>query len=228
MNLKKILLVEDDLNFGSVLKAYLELFEYEVSWIEHGKNVLKEFNENDFDLCILDIMLPFQDGFSIAQGIRNIDQSVPLIFVTAKTLKEDILKGFEIGADDYITKPFDSEILLCKIRAIMERSGKKTEGNNQELFQIGKFKFNVRSREIISENGSNKLSPKESELLKLLYLKKNDILSREITLKALWGDNNYFTTRSMDVFISKLRKYFADDPSVKILNVHGEGFRLVC
>ncbi len=229
MDKKKLFLVEDDPNFGAVLKAYLEIHDYEVDWINDGALALNKFIVNTYDLCILDVMLPNIDGFEIGRNIRSKDAHIPMIFLTAKTLKADILEGFSIGADDYITKPFDSEVLLCKINAILKRNAqsdlKEESGKN---CQIGNYLFDYPLRTIIIGDKKDKLSPKEAELLKLLYLHKNNILSREKALQKVWGDPNYFTTRSMDVYISKLRKYFSDDKRIKIMNIHGSGFKLSC
>jgi len=226
--MQNIFLVEDDLNFGSVLKAYLEMNDYYVVWVNDGNKALREFKDNSFDLCILDVMLPNTDGFAIAHDIRLINKQIPLIFLTAKSLKEDVLTGYKIGADDYITKPFDSEVLLYKIKAIIARNTKNNAAasHNTEV-KIGIFTFNYELRTINSPNSEQKLSPKEADLLKLLIAKTNSILSREEALKTIWGDDNYFTTRSMDVFITKLRKVLKTDTTIEIENIHGSGFRLI-
>lgn len=221
------MLVEDDFNFGSVLKAYLEMNDFSVSWVVDGKNAIKEFSDGDFDICVLDVMLPNVDGFTIAIDIRELSPIVPFIFVTAKTLKEDILKGYSMGADDYITKPFDSEVLICKINAILSRSGNQVAEEQEEEYQIGKYSFNPIIREIKVEGFTQKLSPKESELLKLLFQHKNNILPRELALRSIWGEDSYFTTRSMDVYITKLRKYLKKDSNIEIINIHGNGFRML-
>lgn len=222
-----IFMVEDDHNFGAVLKSYLEIHDYVVHWVDDGKYAVKEFRSDDFDICILDVMLPNVDGFQIAKEIRFVDKNIPLIFLTAKTLKEDILKGFSLGADDYITKPFDSEVLLWKIRAILKRneSGREKQEEKEE-FSIGKYSFNYPHRLLSLGDSQQKLSPREAELLRMLCLKINDVLPREMALKKIWGEDNYFTTRSMDVFITKLRKYLKDDPAIEISNIHGSGFKL--
>jgi two-component system, OmpR family, response regulator len=222
-NKSSLFLVEDDLSFGSVLKSYLEINDYSVTWIDNGKNALVRFVDGNFDLCVLDVMLPHVDGFTIAGEIRKINGKVPFIFLTAKTLREDILKGYHLGADDYITKPFDTEVLLCKIRAILMR-GNRSEGVKTTFFEIGSFQFDHNLRQIIGNNTVQNLSPKEADLLKLLLEHKNELLPREIALKKIWGDDSYFTARSMDVFITKLRKYFAADPNIEIKNIHGSGF----
>lgn len=222
-----IFLVEDDINFGTILKSYLELNGFMVTWISDGKDAMESFNNKLFDICILDVMLPHIDGFSIAREIRKKSADIPLIFLTAKSLKVDILKGFDIGADDYVTKPFDSEVLLCKIKAILKRNQiDDLSPGKSKLQKIGKYKYDYELRILSSGEKEYKLSPKENELLRLLCIHRKNILPREEALRTIWGDDNYFTTRSMDVFITKLRKYLQDDPNIEILNVHGSGFRL--
>jgi DNA-binding response OmpR family regulator len=223
-----IFLVEDDQNFGSVLKAYLEMNGYFVHWIDDGKDALKEFAQKTFDICLLDVMLPNLDGFSIAEGIKKLNPDIPFIFLTAKTLKQDILRGYSTGADDYVTKPFDSEVLICKVEAILSRAGEKnTPGQLPEAYTLGKYTFNHDLREIRWGDQKQSLSPKESDLLRLLCQHMNQVLPRELALRTIWGEESYFTTRSMDVFITKLRKYLKDDPGVEIINIHGNGFRLM-
>ena len=229
MGSKKILLVEDDPNFGTVLKDYLALNDYNVTHAKDGIEGLIMFKNNDFDLCILDVMMPRKDGFSLAQDIRSNNKEIPIIFLTAKTLKEDVLRGYQVGADDYLNKPFDSEVLLFKIKVILQRKESDTSAENEQFeFEIGGFFFNSKLRHLsVGENEPQKLSPKESKLLKMLALHKNDLMPRELALTKIWRDDNYFTSRSMDVYIAKLRKYLKLDESVEILNIHGEGFRLV-
>jgi len=230
MGTKRILLVEDDPNFGIVLKDYLGLNDYHVTHAKDGIEGLIMFKNNSYDLCILDVMMPRKDGFSLAQDIRATDKKVPIIFLTAKTLKEDVLKGYSVGADDYLNKPFDSEVLLYKIKAILQRKDSDTSSDSEQFeFVIGQFFFNSKLRHLsIGENGEpQKLSPKESKLLKMLAIHKNDLMPRELALTKIWRDDNYFTSRSMDVYIAKLRKYLKSDENVEILNIHGEGFRLL-
>ena len=229
MGSKKILLVEDDPNFGTVLKDYLALNGYNVTHAKDGIEGLIMFKNNDFDLCILDVMMPRKDGFSLAQDIRSKNKEIPIIFLTAKTLKEDVLKGYQVGADDYLNKPFDSEVLLFKIKAILQRKESDTSPENEQFeFNIGGFFFNSKLRHLsVGEDEPQKLSPKESKLLRMLALHKNDLMPRELALTKIWRDDNYFTSRSMDVYIAKLRKYLKNDNTVEILNIHGEGFRLV-
>jgi two-component system, OmpR family, response regulator len=229
MENNRILLVEDDPNFGTVLKDYLSLNDYKVTLAKDGLEGLIMFKNDDFDLCILDVMMPRKDGFSLAKDIRSTNSEVPIIFLTARTMKEDVLKGYQSGGDDYLNKPFDSEVLLYKIKAILQR--KETEQTIEEdvfEYKIGKFEFNSKLRHLSFDGGEiQKLSPKESKLLKLLATHKNDLMPRELALTKIWRDDNYFTSRSMDVYIAKLRKYLKPDPNVEILNIHGEGFRLV-
>jgi two-component system, OmpR family, response regulator len=220
---KSIFFVEDDLSFGAVLKSYLEICNFSVTWLDDGKHAVSAFKEETYDLCLLDVMLPHVDGFSIGKEVRSIDSNIPIIYLTAKSLKEDIITGYRLGADDYIIKPFDADVLLYKIAVVLKRSDGPNSTDNQ-LFQIGKYIFDPHLREIRLEETKQLLSPKESALLKLLCEHKNELLTREIALKRIWGDDGYFPTRSMDVFITKLRKYLKDDPSIEIRNIHGSGF----
>jgi DNA-binding response OmpR family regulator len=223
-----IFLVEDDHNFGSVLKAYMELNDYKVSWIDDGRDALREFQSQNFDICILDVMLPNMDGFTIATSIKKLKPEIPFVFLTAKTLKEDILRGYATGADDYVTKPFDSEVLICKVEAILaRRSHNKDQALPEGPVQLGKFLFDPDMRTISMDKNVKKLSPMESKLLLLLHNNRNSVLSRKLALNTIWGEESYFTTRSMDVFIAKLRKYLKADPSIQIVTVHGDGFRLM-
>ncbi len=223
----KILLVEDDPNFGSVLKNYLELNEYDVKLAIDGFVGYEQFVAGKFDICILDVMMPKKDGFTLAKEIREKDEHVPIIFLTAKTMKEDMLSGFQVGADDYITKPFDSEVLLYKLKAILKRTVDKNHDPSQKEFDLGQYHFNFDHRTIAKNGESQKLSPKEAELLRMLCIYKNELLPRQKALKEIWGDDNYFNARSMDVFITKLRKYLKEDTSLDIINIHGKGFRLI-
>lgn len=223
----KILLVEDDPNFGSVLKNYLELNDYQVNLCADGFAGYDQFISGSYDICILDVMMPRKDGFTLAREIREKNLHIPIIFLTAKTMKEDMLSGFKVGADDYITKPFDSEVLLYKLKAILKRSNEKNLDLTQREFTIGKYHFNYNHRTIVAGDESQKLSPKEADLLRMLCIYKNELLPRQVALKEIWGDDNYFNARSMDVFITKLRKYLREDPTLDIINIHGKGFRLV-
>lgn len=223
----KVLLCEDDNNLGLVLKNYLELNDYEVTLERDGRLGLAAFQREKFDICLLDVMMPNMDGFTLAEEIRDINPDIPLFFLSAKTMKDDIIQGYKLGADDYITKPFDSEVLLLKIKAILKRNEEiHREGVNAE-FDLGKYHFNPRLRELSVSGKVNVLSPKENELLKMLSEYKNDLLPRETALKKIWGSDTYFNGRSMDVYIAKLRKYLKEDPSIEIVNIHGNGFRLV-
>ena len=226
---KRILIVEDDPNFGKILKEYLTLNDYDIVLAKNGIEGFEKFNKSYFDLCILDIMMPYKDGFTLAKEIREKNDEVPIFFLTAKHLKEDVLKGFKIGADDYMTKPFDSEVLLAKIKATLNRKKRILLPDNDIFeFTFSNFKLNSKLRILTYRNGSEvKLSPKENQLLRLLVIHVNDLLPRQTALNIIWRDDNYFTSRSMDVYIAKLRKYLIKDKKVQILNIHGEGFRLV-
>jgi DNA-binding response OmpR family regulator len=220
-----IFLVEDDLSFGAVLKSYLEINDFEVDWVDDGQNAMIEFKKSSFDICILDVMLPNVDGFTIGTEIRKINSGIPILFLTAKNLREDVLKGYRIGADDYITKPFDTEVLIFKLKAILKRqSGSQLK--ESDFYQIGSYLFDFKLRTLEHENSKQKMSPKEAELLKMLCDNQNELLPREAALKKIWGDDGYFTARSMDVYLTKLRKLFAEDPTVEIRNIHGSGFML--
>jgi two-component system, OmpR family, response regulator len=223
----KILLVEDDINFGNVLKGFLEMHGYEVTLARDGQAGAAAFGTKSFDLCILDVMMPKVDGFTLAAQIREQNKKVPLIFLTAKSMKEDQLKGYKSGADDYLTKPFDTDVLLHKIRVILRRSMGLTDLEDQTDFDIGKYHFDYKLRTISNGGKSESLSPKEAELLRLLCAHKNDLLPRQKALKLIWGDDNYFNGRSMDVFITRLRKYLKEDPDIEIVTLQGKGVRLL-
>jgi len=223
----KILLCEDDSNLGLVLKNYLELDEYEVTLERDGRLGLAAFQREKFDLCLLDVMMPHMDGFTLAEAIRDTDPDIPLFFLSAKTLKEDIITGYKLGADDYITKPFDSEVLLMKIKAIIKRNEEDNKVVDNQEFELGNYHFNPKLRELVLNGQVQVLSPKENELLKMLAEHKNDLLTREKALKKIWGSDTYFNGRSMDVYIAKLRKYLKEDNRIEIVNIHGEGFRLI-
>ena len=227
--IKQILLVEDDDNFGTVLRDYLQLNGYKVVLTRNGLEGFEKFKKNEFDICILDVMMPYKDGYTLAKEIREDNTSVPIIFLTAKSMKEDVLQGYKVGADDFLNKPFDSEVLLAKIKTLLKRkSSQTTVSQKQTDFQIGDFHLNAKLRFLTyKKEDPIKLSPKENDLLKLLALHLNDLMPRELALTQIWRDDNYFTSRSMDVYIAKLRKYLKQDSKVEILNIHGEGFRLV-
>ncbi len=223
----RILLAEDDFNLGSILQDYLEMEGFEVKLCRDGEEALEAFREKLFDLCIFDVMMPKKDGFSVAKEIRVNNKSIPILFLTAKSMVDDKIHGFKLGADDYITKPFNEEELVYRIKAILKRSSHTNFNEVEETtFQIGKYTFDY-SRQSLEINGeARRITARESEILKLLYLKKNNILRREDALIAIWGENDYFHGRSFDVFITKLRKYLKYDPNLKIENVHGVGFML--
>lgn len=223
----KVLLCEDDTNLGMVLKNYLELNDYDVTLERDGRLGLAAFQREKFEICLLDVMMPNMDGFTLAEAIRDVNPDVPLFFLSAKTMKDDIIQGYKLGADDYITKPFDSEVLLHKIKAILKRNEEMHKEEVNAEFDLGKYHFNPRLRELTINGKTQVLSPKENELLKMLSEYKNDLLSREIALKKIWGSDTYFNGRSMDVYIAKLRKYLKEDSNIEIVNIHGNGFRLV-
>ena len=222
----KILLCEDDENLGMLLREFLQAKGFNADLCVDGEKGYKEFLKGKYDLCVLDVMMPKKDGFTLAQEIRNVNSEIPIIFLTAKNLKEDILEGFKIGADDYITKPFSMEELVFRIGAILRRvKGKK----NKEitLYRIGRYTFDTQKQVLISKDKTQKLTTKESELLALLCSHVNDILERNFALKTIWIDDNYFNARSMDVYITKLRKLLKDDPNIEIINIHGKGYKLI-
>lgn len=225
---KKILLAEDDENFGLVLNDYLELQDFDVHWVKDGASAMEVYRPGKFDLCILDVMMPRLDGFSVARNIRTEDKNQPIIFLTARSMKEDILKGYQIGADDYITKPFDSEVLHYKINAVLQRASKPdVKSSVDQEVKIGRYSFHPKFRTLKLAEEQRMLSPKEAALLQILYQYRNDLLPRSVALQKVWNDDNYFTGRSMDVYVAKLRKYLKSDPLIEIVNIHGEGFRLV-
>jgi len=221
-----VLLVEDDPNFGMILKDYLELNDYNVILAKDGIEGIIEYRKNNFDICILDVMMPRKDGFTLAKEIKNVNPDQAIIFLTAKSLKEDIMKGYTAGADDYLTKPFDSDVLIAKVKAIIARN-KRNELPEQESYEVGKYTFDPKLRVLSGYGETRKLSPKESELLKLMLQYKNDLLPRSVALLKIWKDDNYFTGRSMDVYVAKLRKYLKADESIEIQNIHSEGFTLI-
>jgi len=223
----KILLCEDDANLGMVLKNYLELNDFEVTLERDGRLGLAAFQREHVDLCLLDVMMPHMDGFALAEEIRDVNPDVPLFFISAKTMKKDIIQGYKLGADDYITKPFDSEVLLLKIRAILKRNDDLNKEADNKEFDLGSYHFHPKLRQLVHSGQTQTLSPKENELLKMLAEHLNDLLPREAALKKIWGSDTYFNGRSMDVYIAKLRKYLRDDSNIEIVNIHGNGFRLV-
>lgn len=224
-----ILLVEDDPNLSMVLQDYLEMLEYSIVLARNGEEGLSHFKKQDFDMCILDVMMPRKDGFSLAMDIRKENKLIPIIFLTAKSLKEDRIRGFQTGCDDYIAKPFSTEELSLRIRAILRRCQSDSDGENEEqvkTFELGKYIFDVENMILNGKDGTRSLTRKETALLCVLCKNMNKLVARDHILKEVWGDNDYFMGRSMDVFIAKLRKYLRDDPGLSITNVHGAGFKL--
>lgn len=226
MEKTRILLCEDDENLGMLLREYLQAKGYNVTLAPDGEAGYQHFSSEKFDLCILDVMMPKKDGFTLAQDIRKVNGIIPIVFLTAKSLKEDVLEGFRIGADDYITKPFSMEEMLLRIEAIMRRiSGKKSKSGSE--YQLGTMVFDAQKQTLTTEKGTTKLTTKECELLSLLVQNGNSILERNYALKTIWVEDNYFNARSMDVYITKLRKLLKDDPNVEIINIHGKGYKLI-
>lgn len=221
-----ILLCEDDENLGMLLREFLMAKGYNVDLCPDGEKGYKAFLKNKYDLCVLDVMMPKKDGFTLAQEIRAVNADVPIIFLTARNMKEDILEGFHLGADDYLTKPFSMEELVSRISAILRRVRGKKE-KEITMYRIGKFTFDTQKQTLVIGDVSKKLTTKESELLVLLCAHMNDILERNYALKNIWVDDNYFNARSMDVYITKLRKLLKDDPAIEIINIHGKGYKLI-
>lgn len=230
MGRKRVLLVEDDANLGAILEDYLSLKgKFDVKLCNNGEEGLKAFTSAEYDICILDVMMPKKDGFSLGKDIRKINRTVPIIFATAKNMLEDKAEAFGLGGDDYITKPFRIEELLLRINALLKRVSSQEPSPEEKttVFTIGEYVFNYQHQTITRNNEQQKLSTKEAELLRLLCLKMNEVLTREEALLQIWNDDNYFNGRSMDVFLSKLRKYLRDDEKVEIINVHGKGYKLL-
>ena len=220
------MLCEDDENLGMLLREYLNAKGYNAELCPDGDAGYKAFLKNKYDLCVLDVMMPKMDGFTLAGEIRKVNTEIPIIFLTAKTLKEDVLEGFKIGADDYLTKPFSMEELTFRIEAILRRvHGKKNKDTS--IYQIGRFTFDTQKQVLTIDERQTKLTTKESELLSLLCAHANEILQRDFALKSIWIDDNYFNARSMDVYITKLRKHLKEDPDVEIINIHGKGYKLI-
>jgi DNA-binding response OmpR family regulator len=224
MSGKRILLVEDDPSLGFVIKDNLSIKGYDVTLCKDGEEAENSFNQNPYSLCIFDIMLPKKDGFSLARGVREKNKNIPIIFLSAKSMMEDKLEGFQTGADDYITKPFSLDELYCRIEVFLRRTSHQNPSS--DAFEIGSYNFNY-TRLTIAKDGSEKsLTQKEAEVLRILCINRERVLKREEILTQIWGDDDYFMGRSLDVFISKLRKYLKEDPSIQIVNYHGVGFRL--
>lgn len=223
----KILLLEDDSNLGLIVREHLRLNGYDVDLVKNGDEGLESCGRNEYDLCLVDIMMPKMDGFAFARKIRSADDDVPIVFLTAKSLQEDKIEGFRIGCDDYITKPFSVEELLLRIQAVLKRAGKESKDDDRTFFKIAGFEFDSLNRSLSCNDQTFKLTSKEAELLKLLCLNLNHTLDRSVALKKIWGEESYFSGRSMDVFISKLRKYLKNDSRIQIINIHGRGFKLI-
>lgn len=225
MNKAKLLLAEDDLNLGSLLKQYLVAKGYDIDLVFDGETAYKLFMKNTYDLCLLDVMMPKQDGFTLGKNIKRINSKMSIIYLTAKSLKDDVIRGFDLGADDYITKPFEMEELLARIEAVLRRT--KKDKISETKFVIGKFNFDSIKQELCFADQTTKLTTKENSLLKILAQNKNELVERNYVLKEVWGDDSIFNARSMDVYITKLRKYLQADDVVKIINVHSKGFKLI-
>ncbi|MDR3046561.1 MAG: response regulator transcription factor [Bacteroidales bacterium] len=223
----KILLAEDDVNLGKVLTTYLEAKGYVVKHAGNGEMAYEFFCANDFDVCLVDVMMPVKDGFTLAKEIRKMDKKVPIIFLTAKNFQEDMIEGFAIGGDDYITKPFSMEVLLARLQALLRRTIVEDTVIQDPIIQLGNTTFDVNRQTLTRPGFEVKLTTRESELLTMLINRKNDVLEREYALKKIWGEDSYYNARSMDVYITKLRKYFVGDSGVQIINVHGVGFKIV-
>lgn len=222
----KILLAEDDPNLGNLLKEYLEAKSYDVQLAINGKEGFDLFKRHSFDICLLDVMMPVKDGLTLAREIRNLNKNIPIVFLTAKSMKEDTIEGFNAGADDYITKPFSMEELQLRLKAILRRS-KPSSNSEQNDFTVGLYTFDFNRQTLLIGDKQQKLTSKEADLLRLLCQYKNEILDRSFALNSIWHDDSYYNSRSMDVYIAKLRKYLVDDPTVEIINIHGKGFKLL-
>ncbi len=223
---KSILLAEDDDNLGQLLQTFLKAKGYQVELARNGKHAYEKYTDGHFDFCIFDVMMPEMDGFTLAKEVRLIDPKVPILFLTAKAMKEDKLEGFESGADDYMTKPFTMEELLARIEAILRRTS-PSDSEESEMQQIGTIQYEPVSRILHLKEENKKLTTKEGQLLHLLCKNRNEVLDRQAALRAIWGDDNYFNGRSMDVYIAKLRKLLKEDERIEILNIHGKGFKLI-
>lgn len=221
--MNRVLLVEDEANFAQVMRDYLVMNGFEVTLAVNGEDALGIFRPGAFDICLLDVMMPKKDGFTLASELRGADRDLPVLFLTARGRREDQLKGYGLGADDYVVKPFDSEVLLMKMRAILRRNGGP---RRSDVYRVGKFEFRPSLRTLKAKSGEERLSPKESALLEMLCMRLNEVLPRDKALKQIWKEDNYFTRRSMDVYIAKLRKRFAAEPLVEISSVHGNGYCL--
>lgn len=223
----KILVLEDDPNLGFILQEHLELNGFKVKLCINGIEGLEEYKKDKYSLCLVDVMMPKKNGFAFVKDLRGMDVVIPVIFLTAKSLKEDRIEGFKLGCDDYVTKPFSMEELLLRINAVLRRSSSAESSCLQSKFSFGSYLFDYEKQQLVCRTGTIELTTKEADLFKLLCMHMNNILEREVALKTIWGSDNYFNARSMDVFISKIRKYFKDDPTVSIINVHGKGYKFI-
>ena len=224
---QRILLAEDDPNLGIVLKNFLEAKGYHVTLCADGEEALQTFFSYPFDFCIFDVMMPVKDGFTLARQIRKTDKKIPILFLTARSLPEDKIKGFGVGADDYLTKPFSMEELLARIKAIVRRAGNAIDEFPHQIYKLGNYLFDYTAQILRIENKEQKLTTKEANIMKILAENPNDVVDRTIILRMVWDSDSYFNARSMDVYMSRLRKYLQDDPEVQIINIHGVGFKLV-
>ena len=227
MNKLKVLLAEDDFNLGKILTSYLEAKGYTIVLCVNGQEAYQAYLDEPFDICLIDVMMPIKDGFTLTKEIRKSDKDIPIIFLTAKSMHDDIIKGFNLGGDDYITKPFSMEVLLARIEAVLRRSKETSDKTQVSFYQIGKYKFDPLNQMLSSEKSEQKLTSKETELLRLLCEHLNDTLDRTYALNKIWSSDSYFNARSMDVYITKLRKYLKEDSNIELLNVHGVGFKLI-
>lgn len=227
MSKSRLLVVEDDPNLGDILQEYLNMKGYETTLCRDGEEGWNKFRKDKFDLVLLDIMMPKKDGFTLGKEIKKVQEDIPIIYLTAKNLKEDIIEGLKIGADDYITKPFSMEELLLRIAAILKRTQRSDEPQNLKVYQFGDFELHYDEQYIIGPSGKHKLTSKENELIRLLATELNRLVNRSHALKQIWGDDSYFNARSMDVYLSKIRKILKEDPKVQIITVHGEGYKMV-
>jgi two-component system, OmpR family, response regulator VicR len=227
MSKARLLVVEDDPNLGDILKEYLEMKGYEPTLCRDGEEGWNKFKKDKFDLCLLDIMMPKKDGFTLAKEIKKVQENLPILFLTAKNQKDDIIEGLKIGADDYLTKPFSMEELLLRVNAILRRTQKNEEKSSLKLYSFGDFVLHYDEQIIEGPSGKTKLTSKENELIRLLASELNKLVNRSHALKQIWGDDSYFNARSMDVYLSKIRKILKDDPKVQIITVHGEGFKMI-
>lgn len=223
----KVLLAEDDENLGSLLREYLIAKGLNTDLFVNGELALQGFKQGSYNICILDVMMPKMDGFTVAREIKKINGNIPFIFLTAKSLKDDVIEGFSVGADDYMTKPFSMEELLFRIKAILRRSSTNNSSEINDTFKVGKYEFDSQKQILALDEKVQKLTTKESELLKLLCNNMNNVLERNFALKTIWQEDSYFNARSMDVYITKLRKYLKEDDSIQILNIHGKGYKLI-